>query len=262
MTLSLLELSMVSLLVLLCAALSVLFRLGLARSLLISTVRMVLQLLLVGEALRFVFALDSLWSTLGLVAVMITIAAFEVGARQHRRLANMLTGGTAVGLSTAVVAFIGLRLTLQASEWAQPRYVIPLVGIVLGSALNAASLALHHLSQTALREAKTLETRLALGHTRDQAFAPLVRGAMHAGLLPVINQMAAAGVVTLPGTMTGQLLAGLDPGVATRSQIFLMLLICAGAFFAALGTVRLTVRRFTDARERLRLGELRLEARQ
>lgn len=260
MKLSALELSLASLLVLGAAGLSLLLRLGLTRSLLVSSTRMVVQLLLVGEVLRVLFTLDSLPATLGLVAVMALIATWEAGSRQTRRFGDrseFLVGGAAIGLSTAVVAMVGVRVMISADGWTQARYLVPLAGIILGTALNATTLALHHLLEALHREARTLETRLALGATTREAFLPLVQGAMRAAMLPTLNQMAAAGVVTLPGTMTGQMLAGLEASAAARSQVMLMFLLGAAAFLAALVGVQLTLWRLTDARARLRLERLR-----
>ena len=259
MKLSALELALASCLVLGCAALSFLARLQLARSLVVSATRMVVQLLLVGEALRWLFTIESLPATLGVVLAMTLVATWEVRSRQRHPFVDhseTWVGGLAVGLSTAVLGFIAVRVMIERSGWHQARFIVPLAGILLGTALNAATVSLHHLFEAVVREARTIETRLALGATRREAFLPLVRGAMQAGLLPTINQMAAAGIVTLPGTMTGQMLAGLDAGAAARSQILLMCFLCGGAFFASAVGVGLSVWRLTDTRSRLRLDRL------
>jgi putative ABC transport system permease protein len=68
--------------------------------------------------------------------------------------------------------------------------------------------------------------------------------------------MSAAGIITLPGTMTGQILAGMDPVEAVKYQILLMFLLSGAAGLAAMMTVQLAIRRLTDARQRLRLDQL------
>jgi UDP-glucose/iron transport system permease protein len=85
----------------------------------------------------------------------------------------------------------------------------------------------------------------------------MVREAIRRGLLPIINQMSAAGIVTLPGIMTGQILAGLDPLEAVKYQILLMFLLSGGSGLSTLAVSYLAARRLTDPRQRLRLDRLR-----
>ena len=102
-----------------------------------------------------------------------------------------------------------------------------------------------------------IEARLALGETFAAATRPLVKGAVRRGMVPILNQMSAAGLVTLPGIMTGQILAGMDPLDAVKYQILLMFLLAGASGLAAVTVALLTARRFTDERQRLRLDRLR-----
>ena len=128
---------------------------------------------------------------------------------------------------------------------------------MLGSVLNSASLALDSLLGGVVRERAAIEARLALGASIRLAMAPLMRASIRRGLLPIVNQMSAAGIVTLPGIMTGQVLAGLDPLEAAKYQILLMFLLAGGSGLAAVAVVFLAARRLTDERQRLRLDRLR-----
>jgi len=96
-----------------------------------------------------------------------------------------------------------------------------------------------------------------LGETRSEAVADIRRDAMRTGLIPVINSMAAAGLVSLPGMMTGQILAGSPPVEAVKYQILIMLLIAVGTGFGVMVAVTLSARRIFDERHRLRLDRLR-----
>jgi putative ABC transport system permease protein len=122
--------------------------------------------------------------------------------------------------------------------------------------LNSASLALDSFLGSVRRERPGIEARLSLGQSYREAIAPLVREAIRRGLLPIINQMSAAGIVTLPGIMTGQILAGLDPLEAVKYQIVLMFLLSGGSGLSALITAYLAAWRLTDDRQRLRLDRL------
>ena len=108
-------------------------------------------------------------------------------------------------------------------------YAVALSGITLGNVLNSASLSFDSLLGSVDRERAAIEARLCLGATYREAVAPLVRNAIRRALLPIVNQMSAAGIVTLPGIMTGQILAGLDALEAAKYQILLMFLLSGGS---------------------------------
>lgn len=253
------DLAIAALLVLLDGALSVALGLGLHKQLAVAAFRMVVQLLLIGVVLRAVFALASPPVTLLVLLVMVGIAAREVAVRPEQRLVrfgNYAVGASAVAAATLLTSILALTTALRPSPWYDARYAIPLAGIVLGNVLNAASLALDALLGAVVRERAAIEAQLALGATIGTATRGLVRAAVRRGLLPIINQMSAAGVVTLPGIMTGQILAGLDPMEAVKYQILLMFLLAGGAGLGAVAAVKLAARRLTDARHRLRLDRL------
>jgi putative ABC transport system permease protein len=253
------DLAVAAILLVLDGVLSVALRLGLVRSLVIAATRMVLQLLFIGYVLQRVFAIGSPWLTLAIVLLMTAIAAREVAARPERKLhhfGNEVVGLVAVGFATMIASVLALTTALRPTPWYDARYAIPLAGIVLGNVLNAASLALDHLLGGVVHERAAIEGQLCLGATIGQAMAPLRRAAVRRGMLPVINQMSAAGVVTLPGIMTGQILAGLDPIEAVKYQILLMFLLSGGSGLSAVTVVYLGARHLTDSRHRLRLDRL------
>ena len=102
----------------------------------------------------------------------------------------------------------------------------------------------------------SIEGRLALGATSREALMPHIRNAIRSGLIPIVNQMSAAGIITLPGIMTGQLLAGMDPIDAVKYQILLMFLLTGGSALAACGAVYMAAAAISDKRHRLRLDRL------
>ena len=241
------------------AALSLALRLGLHRQLVWAAVRMVVQLVLVGFILRAVFAIASPLVTLAVVLVMVAIAGREVAARpEHRltRFGNYAVGGSAVALATFLTAILALTTAIRPHPWYDPHYAIPLAGIVLGSVLNGASLALDSMLSGVVRERAAIEAQLALGMPFYQAMRGLLRASVRRALLPIVNQMSAAGIITLPGIMTGQILAGMDPLEAAKYQILLIFLLSGGAGLAAVVVVYLTAIRLTDDRQRLRIDRL------
>ena len=252
------ELLFASLLLLANAGLSLALGLGLARPLLIAGVRVVAQLLLVGLVLKMVFTSQSPWLVGAVMVFMLVAAAREIHARQERRLLGWWgwgVGATMSTLATVVVAGLGLAL-LAHQPWWTPQAAIPMVGIVLGSVMNGVSITLNAFTRGVVRERAAIEARLALGATRRQALGPLQRAALQQGLIPVINQMSAAGIITLPGMMTGQILAGMAPLEAAKYQILVLLLLAGAAALGAIGTSYWAVSRVADGRDRLRLDHL------
>ena len=128
--------------------------------------------------------------------------------------------------------------------------------MVLGNALTGVGLVLNTLTTSAHRDRAAIEARLALGATRHEAMSDILRGALKTGMMPIVNAMAASGIVSLPGMMTGQILAGVDPIEATKYQILIMFVIAGstalGVVVAGFGGVYL----LTDDRHRLRLDRL------
>ena len=254
-----LDLALAALLVVLNGGLSIALHLGLARQLAIATLRMIVQLLLVGLVLEVLFSLVSpLWTGLAALA-MLLFAGREIMARQERRL----TGFWAYGLGTScmlvaatLVTMFALVVQVSPDPWYHPRYSLPLLGMVLGNTMTGISLGLHTLTTGLTRDRAAVEARLALGATRYEAVLPVSRAAMRTALMPIINSMAATGLVALPGMMTGQILAGADPVQAVKYQILVMFLIAGGTGLGATSAVMAGGHRLTDARHRLRLDRL------
>ena len=242
------------------AALTWVARLGVARPLLIAGARTVIQLLLVGLVLEALFANATLYWVALMSAVMLLVAGREVMARQKRRFAGFWgfgLGTTAMFVSSFSVAVLALAALIQPQPWYLPQYAIPLLGMLLGNTMNGVALSVDRLTDGAWQRRQIIDARLALGEPWSRAVEEVRRDAMRSGMIPMINAMAAAGIVSLPGMMTGQILAGTPPLEAVKYQILVMLLITVGTGFGALVAVWFGARRLFDDRERLRLDRLK-----
>jgi putative ABC transport system permease protein len=241
------------------AGLSLALQLGLARQLAVAAVRMVVQLLMVGLVLKTVFALASPWLTALLALVMIGFAGHEVRARQDRRLSGIwgygLGAGAMMAAATLVTVF-ALTTQIRPVPWWSPQFALPLFGMILGNTMTGISLGLDNLHGALDRDRRAVEARLLLGETRLTALRAPMRRALRAGFTPIINAMAATGVVSLPGMMTGQILSGVDPQEAVKYQLLIMFLIGGATGLGVLGAVAGSGWRLTDARHRLRLDRL------
>ncbi len=253
------DLAIAASLVVLAAILSIVLRLGLARSLAVAAVRMVVQLTLVGLILKVLFETVSPWLTGAVALVMLGFAGREILSRQKRRFAGLWTygiGSAAMIIAGTVVTGLALTTQLQPDPWYDPRYAIPLLGMILGNAMNGVSIGLDRLMTSVAREKAAIEAQLALGHDRQTAFRPFVREAVRAGLINVVNAMSASGLVFLPGMMTGQILAGVEPTDAVRYQILIMFLLSGANAIGVLVAVYAAQARLSDARHRLRLDRV------
>lgn len=233
--------------------------LGLTRQVLVSAMRTTVQLLLVGLVLRELFQSERLSWLVGIAAIMLLVAGREVLARQARPLAGSWAfsiGALSMFLSSFSVTVFALVLIVGPTPWYQPQYAIPLLGMLLGNTMTGVALGMGRFTETAHRERNVIEARLLLGQTREEATSDLRRESVRTGLIPIINAMAAAGLVSLPGMMTGQILAGSPPVEAVKYQIMILFLIAGGTGFGVLCSVWLTSRRLFDERHRLRLDRL------
>ena len=255
-----LDLSIAASLVIVDIGLSIVLRLRLHRQIAIAAARMVVQLVMIGYVLKFVFALNSPIATAVIVMLMVLVAAREVAARPDRSLIhgqNYLIGLVSVAGAATLASVFALITAIRPDPWFDPHYAIPLVGIILGSVLNAGSIALDVVLSGVEAAQPGIEARLMLGHSYWAAMASLIRGSIRRGMLPIINQMSAAGIITLPGIMTGQILAGLDPIEAVKYQILLMFLLSGASGLVAVAVAYAAAWRLTDDRQRLRLDHLR-----
>jgi len=113
-------------------------------------------------------------------------------------------------------------LVVRPETWWEPQYFIPLAGIYMGNAMNSSALGAERLSASFQTSRLEVETLLALGFSPAQACHRLRREAFRASMLPMMNTMFVVGIVQLPGVMTGQMMAGVDPFIAAKYQIFIM----------------------------------------
>ncbi len=241
------------------AGVSLALGLGLTRSLLIAACRTTLQLLLVGYVLKLLFA-SSHPAWIGAAAVvMLAVAGYEVSARQERRLAGMRSigiGTLSMFVASFSVTMLALTVILGPDPWYSPRYALPLLGMVLGNTMNGVALGMDRLTEAARAGRDIIEQRLMLGQDCTEAMSDIRRRSMRSGLIPLINAMSAAGIVSLPGMMTGQILAGVAPVEAVKYQVLIMFLIAAGTALGTICAVWLSARALFDARQRLRLDRL------
>jgi len=254
------DLSLAACLVLLLALMSWRLHLGVERRVLIAAARSTIQLSLIGLVLKVLFAQTSL-PLIGLMAlVMLAVAGWEVLARQKRRFLGAWgygIGAVSMFLSSFSVLILALTVIIGVEPWYQPQYLIPLLGMLLGNTMSGIAIALDNLTRNAWEARGRIEARLLLGAGWEESIADIRREALRSGLIPIVNAMASAGLVSLPGMMTGQILGGSPPMEAAKYQLMIMFLISAGTGLGSMAAVWIGSRRLFDERARLRLDRLR-----
>lgn len=231
---------------------SLYLKLQLEKSLLIATLRMTTQLLLIGYLLHWVFALDNLVWILGLALAMTLIASSSAVGRTRRRYPRILWNSFAsIFCASMFVTLIGISGIVRVDPWYNPQYLFPLLGMVLGNTLNGISLALDRFLEEITARRYRVETLLALGATRWEAAHEVIKEAARTGMIPILNSMMVMGIVSLPGMMTGQILAGADPVDAVHYQIVIVFMIASASALGIMGVLLLAYRNVLNRRHQL-----------
>jgi putative ABC transport system permease protein len=226
--LQLTDLAMVYGLILLVIGLARWRQVGQERDILVASLRMVVQLLAVGYILHFLFALNHPGPVLLVLAVMAAFAVQTVGGRvKHKMPRFYRTVSVAIVVGCGLSTFFFCNVVIGLSPWYDPRYLIPLAGMIIGNSMTGASLAAERFASELRERRDEIETSLCLGASARVAVRGALQSAFRAALIPPVNAMAAMGLVFLPGMMTGQILSGTAPFIAVKYQIAIMCAITA-----------------------------------
>jgi len=253
------DLTITSGLVLLLAFVTWLTRINLQKELLLAAMRTAIQLLLLGLVLKVLFDLSNPLLIGAMSIVMLLVGGREVFARQEKRFKGIWglgIGTTSMFVSSFTVTLFTLIVVINNQPWYAPQYSIPILGMILGNTMNGITISMDRLTKTAWDQREIIEQRLLLGQNRKDAISSIRNESARSGLIPIINSMSTAGIVSLPGMMTGQILAGSPPVEAVKYQILIMFMIASGTGFGIITALWVTANRLFDDRDRLRLDRL------
>lgn len=246
------QVALATVLMLICGVLSLWLRLDLGRTLIVASIRTVAQLLLVGYVLRWVFGLDNVIVLLLLLVLMGMLAAHAAVDRPERCYPRMFHDAfLSLVVTSFATTFTATALIVRAEPIWRPQYAVPILGMMLGSTLTGVSLSLDSLLETLGDKRDAIEMELAHGATRWEAARAPIADAVRRGLIPTLNGMMVVGVVSLPGLMTGQILAGVDPLIAVRYQIVILFLLAVANMLGCVGVALLAYRRLFNDRHQL-----------
>jgi putative ABC transport system permease protein len=215
----------------------------------VAVVRSFIQLTAVGYVIQAIFDADSLWLVVALLAGMVAFGTWTAHGR-----AKAVPGATLpIGLGLALAAGITLGLVLVLGVFEpEPRYLVPVGGMVIGNSMTAVAVALNRLADEMQDRRGEIEAMLALGATSFQAARATVTRSLRSGMIPLVDSTKTTGVVFFPGTMVGMLVAGADPIDAVRLQLVLLWVLLGAVALGGLIAVSLGYRGFFTGAHQLR----------
>ncbi|GJQ09869.1 hypothetical protein GpartN1_g1660.t1 [Galdieria partita] len=206
-----------------------LLELGLERDITMGGFRATVQLLMVGYFLRWVFLTRQVAVVMLAFGIMLSVAVWTATRRVKRKLPGLLyKSAVSIVIGSGLTTVIVTAFVIGTDPWWDPRYFLPLAGMIVGNAMNAAALVSERMVSEIISRQGEIEALLSLAATPRQAVAPALRAALRSSMIPSINGMMTVGLVSLPGMMTGQMLGGADPSVAARYQLMIVFVL-AGA---------------------------------
>ena len=231
------------------AAASLYYHLKLERDLFVGVIRTFAQLLAMGYLLNILFGLDNAFLVLTVYVIMTFFSVHIVYGRvKEKQVAYFAPTTLAVMISYTLITILVTKIIIGADPWWSPQYFIPIGGMVAGNSMNALSLTLERFFSELRSKRDQVEMYLCHGANYKEATEGIFRTSLRAGMIPAINSMMSVGLVSIPGMMTGQILAGVDPQEAVRYQIVVMLMIVGSTALASILVLLLVRKRcFTSA---------------
>ncbi len=233
------------------------YQLAMAKEILIAVSRMAVQLILVGLYLQYVFSLNNLFVNIGWIILMILIGSSAIVGKANlpkRALFMPVVCGVSIGLLPLMLLLCYAIIRPEPVYSAQ--YVIPLAGMLLGNSLSSNIVALQNLFEAFEQRRSEYEAAIALGATPFQAASPFVLAALKKAQAPILASMATTGLVTLPGMMTGQILAGASPVLAIKYQLVILIAIFVMISVSLTLTLQLSLKRTLSQTGRIKVKPL------
>jgi len=207
-------------------------KLGIEKEILFVSILALIQLFILGYILIYIFAFGMAFAYL-LMLIMIFVASYIVNKEIKLPDKKMLFSYLFLTyLATAIVSLLILIFSNIVPY--EPRYVIPLMGMVIGNSMNTVHLTLNKIIDIVKSNRDELWGYLSLGATEFQALKPFIKNAINSAIIPQMNRTKSVGIIFIPGAMTGMILSGADPIYAAEIQIVIMWMILSGAVISGL----------------------------
>jgi len=225
-------------------------KLGLEKDIIWSIARAIVQLVVVGYVLKYIFDLDNGWLTVSMVLFICLNAALNAKKRSRNIDNGFTISFIAITLSTALTLVV--LISSRAIEFL-PMQVIPISGMIAGNAMVAVGLCYSNLNQRFMDNQQKILEMLSLGASTKLASGSLIRDSIRAAMIPTVDAAKTVGLVSLPGMMSGMIFAGIDPVKAIKYQIMVTFMLLGTASVSTIIAGYLAYRRFYNERAQLRV---------
>ncbi len=224
------------------------------KEIIISSVRMTLQLILTGYVLVYVFDNPNPIITLGIIILMEAFAVHTIFNKFKGKLSKPLKRAIALSMSVGTLSCLVyfLVIIVRISPWYEPQYFVPIAGMLIGNSMTGISLGVKSLLEGMTTQRALVEEALMLGATPQVATKTIINSTFDAAIMPTINSMVGMGIVFLPGMMTGQILSGTAPSTAIAYQLAIMLGILGAVALTVILMLQLGYRTFFNKEQQLR----------
>ncbi|MGM0568108.1 MAG: ABC transporter permease [Elusimicrobiota bacterium] len=221
----------------------------------LATLRMTLQLVAVGYVLVYIFENANPFFTVGAILLMEVFAVHNIFRRVKIPLSYQLKKiiALSMGAGNLVTIVFFLFAVIGLSPWYDPRYFIPIAGMIIGNSMTGISLGVFKMVDGFKSRRSFIEAALMLGASPGVAAREVVNSSFDAAILPVINIMVGMGIVFLPGMMTGQILAGVSPVTSIKYQLAIMLAITGSVALTVIIFIILSFKTFFNSAAQLKL---------
>ncbi len=241
------------LLVFITIGLSFLIGLNLEKKLFIAQIRSIVQLILLGYALLWFFKFNHPLTFFALFLFMILVATHTVSSRVRKKFKGLgWISFHSLFLPALITGLYTFFYAIPQTPWYDVNKTIPLFGMIIGNSLTGISLSLDSFINAFSQRKNEIEDLLAMGATRMESVKSLIKNSLNIGMTPILNTMNVVGLVSIPGMMTGQILAGMEPFEAAKYQISIMLIICFVIFLSSMGALIMATLRFFDVNHRFK----------
>lgn len=223
------------------------------KEILISCFRMTLQLIIAGYILVYIFDHANPFFTFGIILIMVLFSIYNVHKRVKIKLSKQMSKIVALSLFIGPVLSLlfFVLIIINISPWYDPRYFIPIAGMLIGNSMTATTLGVRGMINDMEAQRQLVETALMLGATPKTASKSIIDHTFDSAILPTMNTMVGMGIVSLPGMMTGQILSGTSPLTAIEYQIAIMLGILGSVAITIIILVQLGYKTFFNKRDQL-----------
>lgn len=217
----------------------------LERDITVGIFRTLIQLSILGYVLVYIFRIEAIWAIVLILITMTLIAAFTAKSRMKILYPGAIP---VLWISISAGSFFALAyitlLSLSDPMAISPRYLIPLGGMAIGNVLNGVTLAMERFRSELKNNRDRIEVLLSMGADSSEAASESARNSFTAAMIPLLNSMMVIGLIQIPGMMSGQVLTGADPLIASRYQILVMMMLLGGQVISLTFFLKLAVRKY------------------